>query len=797
MSAGILHSDGGRRDLLPDAIGSGLIGLMRRGNGLALLGLAALGWIGLLSWEMPVAGHLAGASAVSHVIGKLPASFADFLLQSFGLAAAILFAVPTFWGIEQLARQKLGRPILRILTWPTCVLAASGALSALPAPASWPFARGLGGVIGDQLFALLKLALLPVGQSIASPAAGASLGLVALALFATSIAVPRLAAVPAHADVQPAFREVSFGTPDEPAPHAMSNPMPEPATVDDWRPEPAPTMQMSQPRNGYAPAFTKPVAAYEQQHHAPEPDSNQPIHVPYDDMPEDDESRRMAQRFAPASARVTPAEPEQAAQPQPWFGWRDLLGRASDAQAEEDDARNGAQPAAGQAEAAAPIALQPGAPAADHMIAPVRRAQPDPAGPYRLPAASLLSRLPPQGPRTQSGNAELMVLARKLEAAFSEFGVRAKIMGAVPGPSVTQFEIQAAPGTKTTRVMGLAGDIAKAMELRSARVAAIPGRSTLLIELPNERPDPMALRDLLESRAFRQSLHALPLPVGLALDRQPIVTDLATVPGVLIAGEPGAGKSQVLSAMLTGLLLRLSPTDLRLALIDPKRRELGVFEGIGHLLAPVASDPARASAILDWCAAEMDERHKAMSLLNQHSIATYNNAVRNALRQGRDLRRQVQTGFDPVTGRAVFEHEPIAARIMPYLAVVIDDLDVLLETGGEPVLSALQKLGNGARNAGIHLIAASSRIESDAMRRLGNAVLPARVCLKLASKAESRAALGEGGAELLLGDGDFLFSIGGAPVRGQAATLIDGDAAAVAEWVRRQWRDNHEPSLAG
>jgi len=794
VSAGILHTDGGRRDLLPDAIGSGLIGLLRRGNGLVLLGLAALGWLGLLSWEMPVAGHAMGGSAVSHIIGKLPASFADFLLQSFGLAAALLFAVPTFWGIEQLARQRLGRPVLRLLMWPTSVLAASGALSALPAPASWPFARGLGGVIGDQLFALLKQAMLPFGQTIAIPAAGGLLGLVALALFVTAISVPRLAAAAAQADTMLAFREVSFDTPDEPAPTALST-KPEPDVADDWQPAPlpAPAMRMAPPRKGRAPAFTRSTAGDEPAPYAPGADSNQPIHVPYDDMPEDDESRRMAQRFAPSSPKAAPSDPEPAAQP--WLGWKNFLGRASEA---DDDAQeeSGTEPVAPPpAEAAAmePATDTFAAPAA----APARRAMPDPSGPYRLPAASLLSRLPPQSPRGQSGNAELMALAQKLEAALSEFGVRGKIVGAVPGPSVTQFEIQAAPGTKTARVMGLAEDIAKSMALRSARVAAIPGRSTLLIELPNERPDPMALRDLLESRGFRQSLHSLPLPVGIALDRQPIITDLATVPGVLVAGEPGSGKSRVLSAMLIGLLLRLSPADLQLALIDPKRRELGVFEGLGHLLAPVISDPARAAAALDWCAAEMDERHKAMSLLNQRSISAYNNTVRNALRQGRDLRRQVQTGFDPNTGRPVFEHEPIAARVMPYLAVVIDDLDMLLEAGGEPVLGALQRLGSGARNAGIHIIAASSRIDNDAMRRLGNAVLPARVCLKLASKAESRAALGEGGAELLLGDGDFLFSIGGAPVRGQAAALMEGDAAAVAEWVRRQSRQNYEPSLAG
>ena len=804
MSAGILHSHGGRRDLLPDAIGSGLIGWLRRSNGLGLLAFAALGWIGLLSWEMPVAGQSSGGGgAISHLVGKMPALVADFLLQSFGVAAALMFAIPTFWGLEQLARQRLGRPLLRLLMWPSAVLAAAGGLSALPAPGNWPFARGLGGVVGDQLFTLLRLALSPAGPTAAAAAAGLVLGAAALALFATSIGVHAAVAHPGVADELDRTRDGEFegSNKESNLPAGDFEPSLEATPDEEWRSEPAPRVRMAPPQKGRAPAFTRPDTASVAVDSENVVASQQPIHVPYDDMPEDDESRAMAQRFAPAGSRLGSNESDASGEPQPWFGWKDLLGRATDAVVPlANAAAQAARPVMQTQTQTAryeDLPSQVSTPDLDQQtVLPGARAWPDSALPYRLPTANLLSRLPAQGLKSEAAGAELVAMARRLEAALSEFGVRAQIVGAVAGPIVTQFEIQTAPGTKPTRVVGLAEDLARAMGARSARVAPMPARATLLIELPNLRPDPMALRDLLETKSFRQSMHALPLAVGIAVDRQPIVTDLATVPGLLVSGAAGTGKSKALGAMIAAMLLRFAPGDLRLLLIDPRNQDLSAFDGIGHLVAPVICDPAHAFAGLSWCVAEMDERLKAMSKFNLRGIGAYNNAVRNAVRQGRDFKRSVQTGFDPATGRAVFEDEFVTPRPMPYLVVAIDDLDLVLETGGESVGKIFQRLGQSARAAGIHILAAASRLDGAAWTKGVAAMMPARVSFRLPAKADSRLAIGVEGAEALLADGDLLFSIGGAPVRGQAPMLQDGDIAQVAEWVRRQAPPQYEAVIA-
>ena len=802
------HSDGGRRDLLPDAVGSGLKGWLRRGNGVVLLILAALGWIGLLSWEMPLTGQAAGAgSAVSHLVGRLPAAMADFLLQSFGVAAALTYAIPTFWGIEQLARRRLGRWARRLSMWPTCVLATSGALSALPAPSNWPFARGLGGVVGDQLFALTRAIFAPAGASSASLAAGAALAITALVLFGVAIGFSGRSEVvsepakkesrggssskAASADSSDGPR-LDFGD-DGPGPAGAQPRIDEDAADERWRSFDR-TVRIAPSRHGLPPVFTRTRDEGPSREGGVDLESSEPMHVPYDDLPDDDESRRMAERFAPQGKRSALAAGTTDSEPPPWAGWKDLLGRAND------------RVALGPGEAAQALAPTSMPPAPELPALARATVEPDNARPktwlegaesYRVPSTNLLSRLPAHGEIPGAENRELVQQARRLEAALAEFGVRGQIVGAVPGPAVTQFEIETAIGTKTSRVVGLAEDIARVAGVRSARVVPVPGRTSLLIELPNERPDQVALRDLLESKAWRQSSHALPLPIGFAADRQPIVTDLATVTGVLVAGAASTGKSAALSAMIVSMLLRFPPSNLSMLLLDPRNSSLAAFEGIGHLVAPIAGDPGRARAALEWCLEEMDERLKAMSKLNLRGIGLYNNAVRNALRQGTGFKRSVQVGFDRVTGRAIYEEESVTPRAIPYLLVVMDDLDVLLQSCGPDIGTALYRLAQGASTAGIHLIAAASRLDGALLAKGAQAPFPARVCLKIGSRTESRRAIGIDGAELLSGNGDFLFSLGGTPVRGQAPALLDGDCTRVVAAIRRQVGLDHEPSFAG
>ena len=794
---------------MPDAVGSGLMGWLRRGNGIALLGFAAIGWLGLLSWEMParvaVAAH---ASALTHLVGHLPSAAADFLLQSFGIAAAFVFAVPTFWGIEQIARQRLGRPFLRLVLWPASVLAAAGALSTLPTPANWPFARGLGGVVGDQLFALAKLAIPVGGPTVVTMLAGVAFGVAALVLFGT--AVGAFGASPSNSGPADAaasgFRDISLGDENR---EVQSVPAADAANTDfelaveSPAAAAGPALRMAPPRKGHAPAFTRltdePV--YGQTSDRASADPRRPMHVPYDDLPDDDESRRMAKRFAPAGERPDSVDSEPVGEPAPWIGWKQLLGRATDVVAPIAASAPVQQvawqtAAIAETDAALPAEQSYTAEyAAPELATASVRTWAEPAMAYKVPSVNLLSRLPSQSAARASDNLELVARARKLEDVLSQFGVRCQIVSVVPGPIVTQFEIETAPGIKSTRVVGLADDIARSLGAGSARITPIPGRATLSIELPNERRGEVALRDLLVSRPYRQAFHALPVAIGVAVDDKPIIADLAMMPGLLVAGRAGAGKSTLLNAILASLLFKFAPADLRLLIIDPKGIDHAPLDGIAHLVAPVIRQPAQALAALDWCVVEMDERLKAMAKLNLRGIGTYNNAVRNALRQGTGFKRSVQTGFDRATGRAIYEEEIVTPKAMPAIVVVIDDIDVVIQTGGDGVPAALQRLGRSANDAGIYIVAATGRLDGDSLPAAVRNALPARMTFKLDSKAESRSILADGGADQLLSAGDFLFSIGGTPVRGQAPVLADGDLGKLCEAIRRQASTAYEPAL--
>lgn len=786
---------------MPDAIGSGLRGWLRRGNGLVLMGIAGLGWLGLLSWEMPGPEQAAsGGSALSHLVGKTPGLAADFLLQSFGIGAAILFAIPTFWAIDQLVRRPLHKPLRRVMLWPVAVLAAAGALSAAPAPASWPFARGLGGVVGDQIFGLVRTAMSSVVPGYAALFAGAGLLALAAGLFVLTVrsgkaAVPSPQEHPSQSDIEVVF-ESAHGEPDSnisfDGDHDRVE-QPESA-------EPASSVRMAAPRRGQAPAFVRvspnqPEAAELGPMDAGDDDA-MPMHVPYDDLPDEDAgSRRIAQKFAPAAERRNVVEPVATDEPAPWIGWRALLNRAGEAVAPykdsvipELDEEPDPEPAQSPAQS---VNAHPQTEFATETV----RTWPQQPAAYRVPAVGLLEMPERKASRTVAANDQLVARARRLEEVLDEFGVRCKIIGVLTGPIVTHFEIETAAGVKMARVVSLAEDIARALGVTTVRVAPVPGRNSIGIELPNEHREQVTLRELLDSPAYKRRGHILPVAIGVGLDRQPIVSDLSQMTGLLVAGAQGAGKSMALSAMLMSLLLRLSPDELRLVIIDPKTTDQMAFDGLAHLLTPVLSDPRQALVALQWCLAEMDERLKVMAKLNLRSIGMYNNAVRNALRQGTGFKRSVQTGFDRQTGRAIYEEEAVTPKAMPHIVVVIDDLDALLQANGPACDAVLQRLTRMSRQAGIHLIAATTRLDPEAVSQKLLDGMTAKLCFKLASKAESRAMLGDGGGEGLLGAGDLLFSIGGVPVRGQAPKLGANDAKQVADAIRRQAPAAYEPTI--
>ena len=329
-----------------------------------------------------------------------------------------------------------------------------------------------------------------------------------------------------------------------------------------------------------------------------------------------------------------------------------------------------------------------------------------------------------------------------------------------PGPVVTLYELEPAPGTKTSRVVGLSDDIARSMSAISVRIAVVPGRSVIGIELPNQDREGVHLRELLASQAFDKTKSKLPLTLGKDIGGQPVIADLATMPHLLIAGTTGSGKSVGMNAMVLSLLYRLSPEQCRFIMIDPKMLELSVYEGIPHLLTPVVTDPKKAVVALKWTVREMEERYRAMSQLGVRNIEGYNARIKEAQQKGEVLSRRVQTGFD-AEGRPVFEDQPLGTDPLPFIVVVVDEMADLMLVAGKDVEAAIQRLAQMARAAGIHLMMATQRPSVDVITGTIKANFPTRISFQVTSKIDSRTILGEQGAEQLLGKGDMLYMAGG------------------------------------
>ncbi|WP_147163923.1 DNA translocase FtsK, partial [Pararhodospirillum oryzae] len=377
--------------------------------------------------------------------------------------------------------------------------------------------------------------------------------------------------------------------------------------------------------------------------------------------------------------------------------------------------------------------------------------------------------------------------ARVLECVLADFGVRGTIVKVRPGPVVTLYELQPAPGTKTARVVGLADDIARSMSALSARIAVVPGRNVIGIELPNSERAMVRLRDVLESPEFAAHPGSLPLALGKDIGGDAVVVDLARMPHLLIAGTTGSGKSVAVNTMILSLLFRLSPQRVRLILIDPKRLELATYDGIPHLLTPVVTEPAKAVVALKWAAREMENRYRIMSTLGVRNIDGYNRKILEAQTRGKPLMRIVQTGFDPETGKPVYEDQPIDPNPMPYIVIVVDEMADLMLTAGKDVEGVIQRLAQMARAGGIHLIMATQRPSVDVITGTIKANFPTRISFQVTSKIDSRTILGESGAEQLLGQGDMLsMAAGGRITRVHGPYVSDQEVETVCAHLRAQ-----------
>jgi S-DNA-T family DNA segregation ATPase FtsK/SpoIIIE len=383
---------------------------------------------------------------------------------------------------------------------------------------------------------------------------------------------------------------------------------------------------------------------------------------------------------------------------------------------------------------------------------------------YMLPTLNLLTAPRARGQEMLSDEA-LEQNARLLESVLEDFGIRGDIINVRPGPVVTLYELEPAPGIKSSRVVSLADDIARSMSAVSARVAVVPGRNVIGIELPNARRELVFLRELLSSRDFEDPGLRLGLALGKAIGGEPMISDLTRMPHLLIAGTTGSGKSVGINTMILSLLYRHSPQQCRLILIDPKMLELSVYEGIPHLLAPVVTEPKKAIIALKWVVREMEDRYRRMAKLGVRNIDGFNERLAEAARSGEVLSRRVQTGFDRQTGEPVFEEEELHLEPLPFIVVVIDEMADLMMIAGKDIEAAVQRLAQMARAAGIHLIAATQRPSVDVITGVIKANFPTRISFQVTSKIDSRTILGDQGAEQLLGQGDMLFMAAGGRIR--------------------------------
>ncbi|MEM9496218.1 MAG: DNA translocase FtsK 4TM domain-containing protein [Pseudomonadota bacterium] len=408
------------------------------------------------------------------------------------------------------------------------------------------------------------------------------------------------------------------------------------------------------------------------------------------------------------------------------------------------------------------------------------------AADYELPPLALLAK-PQQTTRRVISDEALEQNARMLENVLSDFGVRGEIINVRPGPVVTLYELEPAAGVKSSRVIGLADDIARSMSAIACRVAVVPGRNVLGIELPNQDREMVYLRELLGADEYENSRADITLALGKGIGGDPVFADLARMPHLLIAGTTGSGKSVGINTMILSLLYRLSPDQCKLILVDPKMLELSVYEGIPHLLAPVVTDPRKAVVALKWTVREMEERYRRMSKVGVRNIEGFNTRVMEAEQNGEILSRTVHTGYDQESGEPVYETEELEYEPMPFIVVVIDEVADLMMVAGKDIEGMVQRLAQMARAAGIHLIMATQRPSVDVITGTIKANFPTRISFQVTSKIDSRTILGEQGAEQLLGQGDMLHMAGGGRLRRvHGAFVSDDEVEKIVKHLKKQ-----------
>jgi S-DNA-T family DNA segregation ATPase FtsK/SpoIIIE len=738
-------------DYLPDALRE--IPKRRAAElaGVAILAGVAASSLALLSWsvEDPSLNH-ATSAPIHNWLGKTGAIGADIAMQFIGVACVAALAAPSFWGWELLTDRRMTRPRSRLGLVLLGTASAAGFASLLPAPASWPLPTGLGGVVGDAvLWAPLHFC---AGSTVKMTIVGFTLAALAI-LALTASAGYGLAgrdATKSEAPTAVKRRAIERAEPDE----------------DDSDGEP-----------GFA--LVSIGAA---------------IHTL---LMIKSAARRMFRGIgAPRALRLNRDGGAYLGPPQ---------GRAPESFPPEAVASPPA-PTTPNRSAPTPVAAAAG-PASTRVAAPVgalkpgRRAMlesqlsPLDRGAYELPPLAMLSE-PKKLVASKISEDALEQNARLLEGVLDDFGVKGEIINVRPGPVVTLYELEPAPGIKSSRVIGLADDIARSMSAISARVAVVQGRNAIGVELPNQRRETVFLRELLASQDFEKSKHRLAIALGKTIGGEPVIVDLAKMPHLLVAGTTGSGKSVAINTMVLSLLYRLQPSQCRLIMVDPKMLELSVYDGIPHLLTPVVTDPKKAVIALKWAVREMEDRYKKMSKVGVRNIDGFNARVAEAAAKGEAITRTVQTGFDRETGEAIYEQEEMELSELPYIVVVVDEMADLMMVAGKDIEGAIQRLAQMARAAGIHLIMATQRPSVDVITGTIKANFPTRVSFQVTSKIDSRTILGEQGAEQLLGQGDMLYMAGGGRIsRVHGPFVSDEEVEKIVAYLKTQGQPEYLTSI--
>jgi len=719
--------------------------------GIFIIAAVAAAALALASWNFadPSLNNYATLARPTNIFGFWGASFADLFMQFFGLGSLATLMPPFFWGVLLIAQKGIPHFGRRILWLILGICALSLACGLLPPPPNWPMPLGLGGVVGDKLIGLFSV-LIPIEFPHILSAALGLFVLFPLSLIIAAYAGGVLGRGQKSRDDR-AKKQFGIGRlRDKPAGGGKN------------RPEEPP---MFFPDNDDA------LAERDTPQHSA--NDNEREYTDDDIEADYDGKLGLGDRLSAAAGLIQ----HYCLRIASLFGHKPHM--RSDCEFGLSAGERAEPSFSGNKDGLTPeysFAAAPQIGGADE--APITKKQQSvqrgsekinlhkDADNFILPSVNYLSQ--PKKFQQNAGHLRktLHKNAQELSRVLEDFGVNGEIIHAYPGPVVTLYEFEPARGVKSARVISLSDDIARSMSAVSARIAVMSGRKTLGIELPNAVREKVYLREIIEEKQFIESKEKLALALGKNIGGEPVLADLTKMPHLLVAGTTGSGKSVAINTMILSLLYRMTPQQCRLILVDPKMLELSVYEGIPHLLTPVVTDPKKALSALKWAVKEMEERYRKMAKLGVRNIDGFNARVKEAKTAGEsNLRRTVQTGFDRETGEPVYETEELEFETLPYIVVIIDEMADLMMVAGKEIESAVQRLAQMARAAGIHVIMATQRPSVDVITGTIKANFPTRISFQVTSKIDSRTILGEQGAETLLGMGDMLYMEGGGRIQ--------------------------------